>query len=157
MNKVFLGLGSNLGDRQCRLNVAIEGIHERIGRIISRSSFYDTSPWGFHSDHRFLNAVVEVETPLSPGELLPVTQQLEKEAGRIQKTAADGYSDRPIDIDILFFNDLIIQDEQLQIPHPYIAKRDFVLLPLVEIAPDLQHPLLKKSMRELLQELLTSQ
>lgn len=155
MNIVYLGLGTNLGDKRSLLRQALDDIEERIGRIISRSSFYDTAPWGFISENRFLNAVAKVETPLSPGELLSMTQTIEKELGRKTKSDASGYADRPMDIDILLFNDEIIHDEWLEIPHPQIEHRDFVLLPLVEIAPDLRHPVLQKTMRELLQELIT--
>lgn len=155
MNIVYLGLGTNLGDKRSLLRQALDDIEERIGRIISRSSFYDTAPWGFISENRFLNAVAKVETPLSPGELLSMTQTMEKELGRKTKSDASGYADRPMDIDILLFNDEIIHDERLEIPHPQIEHRDFVLLPFVEIAPDLRHPVLQKTMRELLQELIT--
>lgn len=157
MNIAYLGLGSNLGDKRYHLNQAVKDIHERIGRIISRSSFYDTAPWGFQSENRFLNAVIKVETPLSAEGLLSATQGIEREAGRVRKANKTGYADRPIDIDILFFNNLILQKEQLHIPHPLIANRDFVLLPMVEIAPDLEHPVLHQTMRELLQILLTNE
>lgn len=156
MNISYLGLGTNLGNKRENLNRAIKHINERIGRVISRSSFYDTAPWGFQSENRFLNAIVKVETSLTPEQLLAITQTLEKEAGRTRKTDSQGYSDRPIDIDILFFNDVILKQDMLEIPHPQIQKRDFVLLPLVEIAPDLRHPVLHKTMRELLQTLLTN-
>lgn len=157
MNTAYLGLGSNLGDKAFHLNQAIKGINERIGRVISRSSFYDTAPWGFHSENRFLNAAVKVETVLTPEELLRKTQDIEKELGRMVKSNKAGYADRPIDIDILFFNDLILKKEPLEIPHPHIASRDFVLLPLVEIAPYLEHPVLHQTMQALLQKLLTYQ
>lgn len=153
MNIAYLGLGTNLGNKEEQLTRAISNIEEKIGRVISRSSFYDTAPWGFTSEHRFLNAAVKVKTALSPEELLTVTQRVEKEMGRRQKSNLKGYSDRPIDIDILFYNDEVLKTEKLEIPHPFIAQRDFVLLPLTEIAPDLQHPVTHRSMRELLQQL----
>lgn len=154
MNIVYLGLGTNLGNKKSFLNQALDNIEKRIGRIISRSSFYDTAPWGFVSENRFLNAVAKVETKLTPTEVLSITQTIEKELGRKTKSDTLGYADRPIDIDILFFNDEVIKEQQLEIPHPQIENRDFVLLPLVEIAPDLHHPVLQKTMRELLQSLL---
>lgn len=157
LNITYLGLGTNLGNKKENLNRAIKHINEQIGRVISRSSFYDTAPWGFRSENRFLNAVVKVETSLMPEELLDITQTLEKEAGRTKKTDSQGYSDRLIDIDILFFNDIIFKNDQLEIPHPQIPQRDFILLPLVEIAPDLRHPILNRTMRELLQTLLTKE
>lgn len=154
MNVVYLGLGANLGDKRKCLTAALDCIEQLIGRIVSRSAFYDTMPWGFVSDSRFLNAVAKVETRLSPDDVLRVTQQIEKKLGRREKSCASGYTDRPIDIDILFFNNDIIQEKNLQVPHPLIEKRDFVLLPMVEIAPDFQHPVTHESMRTLLQTLL---
>lgn len=156
MNITYLGLGTNLGNKKENLERAIKQINEQIGRIISRSSFYDTTPWGFQSENRFLNAVVKVETNLTPEKLLDITQTLEEQAGRTGKTDTQGYSDRLIDIDILFFNNIILKNELLEIPHPQIQKRDFVLLPLVEIAPDLRHPVLHCTMRDLLQQLQTN-
>lgn len=156
MNIVYLGLGSNLGDKKSCLNRAIMNINERIGRVISRSSFYDTTPWGFQSNNRFLNAVVKIETKLTPEELLTITQQIEKESGRQKKSVSGIYSDRNIDIDILFYNTLILKNEHLEIPHALIQERDFVLLPMVEIAPDFIHPVLHLTMRDLLQQLFTT-
>lgn len=154
MNIVYLGLGTNLGDKRRHLNLALDEIGKRIGRIISRSSFYATSPWGFLSAHRFLNAAAKVETGLSPEDVLRTTQLIERNLGRTSKSDVSGYTDRSIDIDILFFNDDIIKDKSLEIPHPLIEKRDFVLFPMVEIAPDFTHPVLHKTMCELLQTLL---
>lgn len=153
MNIIYLGLGSNLGHREENLHNAMRGIEEYIGRIISRSSFYDTAPWGFQSEHRFLNAVVKAETELTPIALLQTIKQLEKELGRKKKSTDGSYADRPIDIDILFYNGLVCKEKELEIPHPHIQSRDFVLQPLTEIAPDLIHPQLHCTIRELWQQL----
>ncbi len=151
MNKVYLGLGSNLEDREGKLTQAIREIQEKIGDVVSRSSFYDTAPWGFVSSHRFLNAVIEVDTSLAPQALLAATQAIERELGRKTKTT-EGYEDRPIDIDILYYNQSVLKEEDLIIPHPLLQERDFVLRPLLEIAPLWEHPLLHKTTQTLWKE-----
>lgn len=151
MNRVFLGLGSNLGNRDERLRTALSEIKKRIGNIISVSAFYETPPWGFCSEHPFLNAAAEILTPLTPEALLQQTQFIERQLGRIQKS--DGtYHDRPIDIDILFYNREIIKSDRLVIPHPLLEQRRFVLAPLAEIAPEFRHPVSNKTIRRLLDE-----
>lgn len=153
MITVYLGLGTNLGDKNLQLRTAVNEIGKRIGRVVTLSAFYLTEPWGFTSEHSFLNAVCAVQTPLSPHELLSITKDIEKDLGRSHKSVHQTYSDRLIDIDILLYNQLILNDEDLQIPHPLMTKRDFVLKPLVEIAPDFVHPLNHFTIRELWQEL----
>lgn len=129
---------------------------ERAGDVLSLSSFYETEPWGFDSENTFLNAALELETSCSPMELLRLTQQIEQEMGRTQKS--DGsYHDRIIDIDILLYGNEIIHTEELVVPHPLMQQRLFVIQPLAEIAPSLVHPVLQKSMYELYMELLTEQ
>lgn len=136
---VYLGLGSNLGNRRQMLLDAIEKINKKVGNVVRQSSFYDTKPWGFESENLFLNAAVKVTTKLSPTELLEVTQQIEREMGRRKKTTLNSqlstpnYSDRPIDIDILLYDDLHVDLPELKIPHPLMQERDFVLVPLREI------------------------
>ena len=136
---VYLSLGSNLGNRRQLLLDAIEKINKKVGNVVRQSSFYETKPWGFKSENLFLNAAVKVTTKLSPTELLEVTQQIEREMGRRKKTTLNSqlstpnYSDRPIDIDILLYDDLHVDLPQLKIPHPLMQERDFVLLPLREI------------------------
>jgi 2-amino-4-hydroxy-6-hydroxymethyldihydropteridine diphosphokinase len=125
-----------LGDRAENLTRAVALISEQVGTVLACSSFMETAPWGFTSDNHFLNAVLAVDTALSPHELLRVTQSIERELGRLHKTIDGNYSDRIIDIDILLYEDLTIVSEELTIPHPYILMRDFVYLPLGEIAPD---------------------
>jgi 2-amino-4-hydroxy-6-hydroxymethyldihydropteridine diphosphokinase len=146
----YLGLGTNLGNKDENLNGAVEYIRERVGRINSLSAFYVTEPWGFKSENSFLNAVCSVATDISPIELLYITKEIEKEMGRNRKSVDKIYSDRIIDIDILLYDDLIMQSEELTIPHPIMTERDFVMIPLAEIAPELVHPVLKKKMKEFL-------
>ncbi len=150
MTKVYLGLGTNLGNREKNLQSAVGMIQERIGKVISLSSFYETTPWGFVSDNTFLNAAACVETSFSPEEVLAATQQIEREMGRQKKSANGVYTDRPIDIDILLFGDLILQQPQLTVPHPLMTERDFVMRPLTEIAPDAIHPVFRKPLKELI-------
>ena len=132
----YLGIGTNLGDRAENLTRAVALISEQVGRVLACSSFMETAPWGFASDNHFLNAVLAVDTLLTPHELLRVTQSIERELGRLHKTVDGNYSDRIIDIDILLYEDLAIASEELTIPHPYILQRDFVYIPLGEIAPE---------------------
>lgn len=145
----YLGLGTNLGNRDENLNIAVENIKKRVGDIKSLSAFYVTEPWGFESDNSFLNAVCSVETDMTPMSLLSVTKEIEKEMGRSRKSVNKAYSDRIIDIDILLYDDIVMSNDTLIIPHPLMTDRDFVMRPLIEIAPELMHPLLKKKMKEL--------
>ena len=140
----YLGIGTNLGDRAENLTRAVALISEQVGTVLACSSFMETAPWGFTSDNHFLNAVLAVDTALSPLELLRVTQSIERELGRLHKTIDGNYSDRIIDIDILLYEDLTIVSEELTIPHPYILMRDFVYLPLGEIAPEVLRDLRAK-------------
>ena len=153
MSTVYLGLGTNLGDKEVQLRTAVNEIEKRIGRIMILSAFYTTIPWGFTSEHTFLNAACAVETSLNPYELLSVTQDIEKNLGRKHKSVDHHYADRLIDIDILFFDQIIIHEAGLQIPHPLLTKRDFVLKTLVEIAPDLVHPINHLTIRKLWQRI----
>ena len=131
---VYLGLGSNLGDREANMEEAIRLIQERVGEIARRSSFIETAPWGFNSSHRFLNGAVLCLTEKSPREVLRLTQAIERELGRKTKTETTRrYSDRPIDIDILLYDDLTMDEPDLKIPHPLMTERDFVMIPLNEI------------------------
>ena len=134
-HEVYLGLGSNLGDRAGNLHSAIRLIGERVGRIVRQSTFIETEPWGFESPNRFLNAVILCETEKTPREVLLLTQQIERDMGRKRKSplASKEYSDRPIDIDILLYDDLTVNEPGLKIPHPLMHQRDFVMIPLQEI------------------------
>jgi 2-amino-4-hydroxy-6-hydroxymethyldihydropteridine diphosphokinase len=137
MHQVYLGLGTNLGDKEANLKAALEEIAKRVGEITSQSAFYASEPWGFESDNSFLNAVCGVCTDLSPEETLRTTQEIERTLGRLKKSVNGVYSDRIIDIDILLFDDLRINTPELTIPHPLMWERDFVKIPLKEIAPDI--------------------
>jgi 2-amino-4-hydroxy-6-hydroxymethyldihydropteridine diphosphokinase len=131
-HQVYLSLGSNLGRREENLTKAIQLIAERVGAVIRQSSFIETAPWGFHSEHQFMNAAILCETDKTPREVLQVTQQIEKEMGRKDKTS-HFYSDRCIDIDILLYDDLTVDEPDLKIPHPLMQERDFVMIPLKQI------------------------
>ncbi|MDO4789545.1 MAG: 2-amino-4-hydroxy-6-hydroxymethyldihydropteridine diphosphokinase [Porphyromonas sp.] len=144
----FLALGSNIGDREANLKRAISSIGEKIGEVVKISSFIETSPMGFDSEYLFLNGVIEVNTPLSPEEILKRTKEIEKEMGRKEKTGST-YEDRPIDIDIILLGKTNIKSPLLTIPHPAFRERDFVLVPLVEIAPNAIDPITGKSVAEL--------
>ena len=135
--KAYLGIGTNLGDRAANLHCAVEQINEQAGHVLACSSFIETEPWGFASDNAFLNAVVEIDTPCTPHELLRITQTIEREMGRTHKSIGGVYSDRIIDIDILLYEDLVINEPGLTSPHPLMWQRRFVYEPLLEIAPHL--------------------
>lgn len=153
MAEVYLGLGTNLGDKDANLHAAIAEINKRVGKTVSLSACYITEPWGFDSSNKFLNAVCLVNTKYSPQEVLHITQTIEKELGRLKKSVAGQYSDRLIDIDILLYDDLVLDTPTLTIPHPLMHRRLFVMQPLTEIAPELLHPVLNRTMQELLAEI----
>lgn len=152
MATVYLGLGTNLGDKEANLRTAIYKLQERIGKQVSLSSFYETAPWGFESDHSFLNAAIGLETNFPPIKILHITQEIEKELGRTKKSVNGSYGDRLIDIDILLYDTLVLQIPELTIPHPLMTERDFVMKPLIEIAGNIIHPIRQKTLSELYQE-----
>ena len=147
MNTVYLLLGSNMGDSEQMLAVATNMIEKNIGKLTKSSSIYRTAAWGKEDQPDFLNQIIIVSSSLSSSTVLKEMFGIEKEMGRVRTTKNAA---RVIDIDMLFFNDEIIQTETLTVPHPQIQNRRFVLVPLAEISPDFQHPLLKKSSLELL-------
>ena len=129
----YLSLGTNLGDKRKNIAEAIKNIGELVGDVVRQSALYETEPWGFRSDNRFVNAAVCVDTQLSPRRLLEVTQRIEREMGRTLKSDGGEYHDRVIDIDILTYDDVEIDEPDLKIPHPLMHERDFVMTPLNEI------------------------
>ncbi len=145
---VFLLTGSNIEPRMDFLLEAEKMIEEQTGVILQRSAIYESEPWGFQTEHNFLNRIIEVETVLSAEEMLNRLLEIEKNLGRRRHNK--NYSSRTIDIDILYFGNDVIQDKALEVPHPRMHLRRFTLLPLIEIAPDFKHPVLKKTNRELL-------
>lgn len=132
MHNVYLGLGSNQGDREEYIRKAISLIGERVGEVLRQSSLIETEPWGFQSENKFLNGVILVSTALTPREVLQATQKIERTLGRRKKTSLH-YQDRPIDIDILLYDDFHIDEPDLKIPHPLMHQRDFVMIPLQEL------------------------
>lgn len=149
MNKVFLSIGSNIGNKRCNLEVAAGFIESEIGFIEKISSAYETEPWGLKDQPDFLNRALLVYTKLNAEDLLKKALAIELDMGRVRHTKMGA---RIIDIDLLLFNDEIIALPDLHIPHPLMHERNFVLMPMDEISPDTIHPTLKKSMHELLQE-----
>lgn len=133
MHTVYLSLGSNLGDREATMRRAIGLLNERAGSVDRQSSFIETEPWGFESTNKFLNMCVRLLTTLSPEQLLMATKQIERELGRTQKSVNGKYHDRPIDIDILMYDDLQLSTPDLTLPHPHMQEREFVMKPLREI------------------------
>ena len=133
MHTVYLGLGSNLGDRRGNISASVRLLGERVGRVVRVSSMFETEPWGFTSANMFVNAAVCVETSLSPRGVLEATQAIEREMGRTEKSVDGRYHDRTIDIDILLYDDLHVDEPDLKIPHPLMREREFVMRPLGEI------------------------
>lgn len=148
-HKVYLSTGSNQGNSIQILKSANRLIQQQVGHILNASSFYKTAAWGLTNQPDFYNQCLLIYTPFSPKIVLQKLLHIEKQLGRIR---IQKWGPRTIDIDILLFDDLILKDNDLQIPHPYLPERSFVLAPLAEIAPQVKHPSLKKSMNQLLNE-----
>ena len=151
--RIYLGLGTNSGNKQDNLQRAIEALSLALGLPAACSSFMESEPWGFESKNSFLNCVATFDTCLAPLELLDTTERIEHELGRTQKSTDGIYHDRIIDIDILLYGENVIEEPRLTIPHPLMHKRTFVLEPLAEIAPEAIHPTTGKRIRQLLEEL----
>jgi len=152
MHHVYLGLGSNLGNRKCNLEEAIRQISE-FATINKISSIYETEPWGLKDQPKFLNLVIFVESTLGPNELLLHLKKIEQQMGRKKSVR---FGPRLIDVDILFYDDYMMNTPELTIPHPHLTERAFVLVPLAEIAPKLVHSQNHKTIKALLQEVDSS-
>lgn len=152
MSRVVLSLGSNQGDRHALLDEALRLLSApKVGQVVQVSSRYETAPMGFESVYRFINLVALLETRLEPLALLEYTQQIERQLGRQHKSYAGQYTDRPIDIDLILYDEIIMDSPRLTLPHPRMHERAFVLEPLMELAPELRHPILGVSIRTLLE------
>ena len=149
MATVYLGLGTNIGNRKENLTRAIEALSLALGHYTALSSFIETAPWGFNSDNAFLNCTVAYDTELTPHQLLDTTENIERELGRTSKSNGGIYHDRVIDIDILLYGSETVETPRLTIPHPLMHLRDFVLEPLAQIAPHTVHPTTGKSIEQL--------
>jgi 2-amino-4-hydroxy-6-hydroxymethyldihydropteridine diphosphokinase len=150
MYQVFLGVGGNIGNKLLNFQKVQKLVEKEVGNIIAMSSVYETPPWGFLADEDFWNQVLHVETQLEPDELLASVFEIEKLFGRKRDT--EYYESREMDIDILYFDNLILSSDKLTVPHPHIPKRMFVLVPLAEIAPSFVHPVLQITNRQLLEQ-----
>jgi 2-amino-4-hydroxy-6-hydroxymethyldihydropteridine diphosphokinase len=148
LKRIYLSLGSNLGDREGNLRAAIEKLEAAEIRVLGRSRVYETEPVDFTEQGWFLNQVVSGDTALFPMQLLVRLGRLERELGRVRGVPK---GPRTIDIDILFYAAVVIETERLQVPHPRIAERRFVLQPLADLAPDLRHPVTKRTVRQMLE------
>ncbi|MCT4602015.1 MAG: 2-amino-4-hydroxy-6-hydroxymethyldihydropteridine diphosphokinase [Marinifilum sp.] len=147
MAKVYFLIGGNLGNREQILQNTLNALNKDVGKVLKLSALYETEPWGFEHEQSFLNQVVMIETDLMPENVLNRTQKIEKDLGRIRKK--NRYSERTIDIDILLYDDLIVNTERLEIPHPRMAERMFALAPLAEVAPEFIHPVNGKTLLEM--------
>jgi len=150
MAKLFLLLGGNLGNKEEIFRTARRRLGEELGAIVQTSSVYETEPWGFESEDLFWNQVLVIETGLTPEEVLVHTKAIELELGRIRKAAR--YSSRLIDIDLLFYDELVLHEPNLELPHPRMIDRRFVLEPLAEVAAEFIHPVFKQNIISLLEE-----
>lgn len=147
--KITLGFGSNLGERKNIILQAYELLEEKLGKKTQESTMIETEAWGFESENLFLNSVAVFETEKTPRESLTICNEIEALLGRRRNPNATTYENRPIDIDILFYENEIINEHDLKIPHPLIPQRDFVLIPLKELMPNFVHPVLNKAIKEL--------
>jgi len=149
MHKVFLGIGGNLGIKSDNFKKVHLSIQHELGAIVNKSSVYETPPWGFEANESFWNQVLEITTNYSPSELLGKIHEIENQFGR--KRNEKTYSSREIDIDILYYDDIFMEAQNLTIPHPLMYQRKFVLVPLAEIAPQFKHPLLRLTSVQMLE------
>ncbi len=150
MSTVYISIGSNLGDREDNCRKAIKFLKENGIAVKKQSSMHETEPWGVKAQPKFINMAIEVETDKKPEELLRVLEEIEKEIGRTETVK---WGPRVIDLDILFYDDLILKIPGIEIPHPLLHEREFVLKPLCEIAPNKKHPITGKTVKEMIENL----
>jgi 2-amino-4-hydroxy-6-hydroxymethyldihydropteridine diphosphokinase len=153
MSTAYIGIGSNIGNKEENCEKAINLLEANEIKVTKRSSMMETEPWGIKDQPKFINVAIEIETDLAPDELLCLLKRVESETGR---RPAERWGPREIDLDILLYDDLILKTPELEIPHPHVAEREFVLKPLSEIAPEKIHPVLKKSIKNLFSQFLQS-
>jgi len=151
MNQVVLLLGSNLDDRLALLQKAEDAIGQILGKVFQKSAVYESEAWGFESENTFLNQVLVVQSGFAPGDVLQIILEIEKKLGR-ERISNNGYASRTMDIDILFYNDEVWQLPELEIPHPRLHQRMFTLAPLCEVMPEYVHPVLHKTVQQLMDE-----
>ena len=149
MHKVFLGIGGNIGNKQQNFTKVEDLIEKRLGKILLKSSVYETPPWGFNAEENFWNQVLLIETKFLAEELLWRTKEIEDQFYRQERDVR--YSSREMDIDMLYYDDIFMETDKLILPHPRLHQRKFVLVPLVEIAPDFKHPLFRLTSMQMLE------
>jgi 2-amino-4-hydroxy-6-hydroxymethyldihydropteridine diphosphokinase len=153
--KIYIGMGSNLGDRKDQLEKARELVGKQVGNVVARSRFYESPAWGYPSEHRYIDCCLAVETVLEPLQVLDALLSIERSMGRPARGEKDPsarretYTDRLIDLDLLLYGDLVMDHPRLQVPHPRMGERKFVLQPLAEIAPEAVHPVEQLTIREM--------
>lgn len=151
-NRLLVSVGGNLGNTLDNFNRLWLLLEEKVGRVTAVSPYYESAPWGFESKHAFTNAAAAVLTKLTPLEALDATQEIERLLGRTRKSGNGIYHDRTMDIDLIAYNDLALQNKRLTLPHPLMQERRFVLQPLCDICPEWTHPILQRNVQSLLQE-----
>lgn len=147
MSIAYIGIGSNLGDREENCRKAISLMSENGIAVKKQSSMYETEPWGVKDQPKFINMAIEIETSKNPEDLLGILKNIERQMGRTESVK---WGQRIIDLDILLYDDLLVETPHLEIPHPFMHEREFVLKPLCEIAPDIKHPVVGKTIEEML-------
>ena len=160
LHSLIVLTGCNIEPKQEHLLRAAELLHQRVGRVVAHSDIYYTEAWGFEADELFANMALELHTPLSPLEVLDLTQAIEQELGRdrvaeqaAKATSGERYCSRTMDIDLMFYDNEVMQSERLTLPHPLMQERAFALRPMAEIAPSRLHPVFGKSIEEMLGEI----